>query len=313
MRKLLSLVRFFSGLCCVIWMSSVSALTFSLPNSPRDSLIGDSAKVITVSVNEDITELGMKYDIGYLEFAESNPGVDLDNLYAGEQLMVPSQFVLPIAPRQGIVINVAELRLYYYPPGQHTVITYPIGIGRENAVTPLVRTRVIEKRKDPIWVPTSSTRAEAITKGIMLPQSIEAGPDNPLGNYAMRMGVSTYLIHGTNDPSGVGIRSSAGCIRMYPEDIKELFSMVEVGTPVNIVNQADKVGWNGQSLVLESHVPLDHKQGRSVRELASVMQLFEPYIRKEHAELYWENAISVADSQLGIPSEVGVASGVGHL
>lgn len=288
----------------VLLVANASALTFPLPE-PGSSVVGHLG-MATVGYKEDITDLGQKYDVGYLEFAEANPGVDLDNLYTGQKLRVPSRFILPAAPRQGIVINVAELRLYYYPSKQNVVITYPVGIGRDNAVTPLVKTKIVEKRKDPVWIPTPQTRAEAVEKGVYLPDYIEAGPDNPLGDFAMRMGISTYLIHGTNDSSGVGIRSSGGCIRMYPEDIKELFGLVSVGTPVNIVDQTDKAGLDGKYLELESHVPLDHKQGRSEREASVVMPLLAPYVKNDHAEIYWERALDVAEQQLGFPQRIGV-------
>lgn len=286
-----------------LMFQQAQALTFSLPRD-GSSVIGD-VQWTYVGANEDITDLGQRFDVGYLEFNEANPGVNLSNLYFRQPLRVPTRFILPDAPRQGIVINVAELRLYYYLPGGHEVMTFPVGIGRENAVTPLVKTKIIEKKQDPVWIPTAATRAEAVEKGIMLPAVIEAGPDNPLGAYAMRMGISSYLIHGTNDPSGVGIRSSAGCIRMYPDDIKELFSQVSVGTPVNIVDQPDKIGWDGKFLELESHVPLNHKQGRSEREANEVIPLITPHIKKYHAEIFWDRAISVASHQLGIPEKIG--------
>ena len=147
--------------------------------------------------------------------------------------MVPSQFVLPVAPRDGIVLNVPEMRLYYYLPKKKNqpreVITYPLGVGREGWNTPYITTNIVEKKASPNWYPP-------------LPEIVKAGPDNPLGDFAMRLGQRDYLIHGTNKPYGVGMRVSHGCIRLFPEDIEALFEKVALKTPVRIINQPYKIG-----------------------------------------------------------------------
>ncbi len=151
--------------------------------------------------------------------------------------MIPTAFILPSAPRKGLVINLAELRMYYYPPDGKTVVTYPLGIGKEGWGTPLGVTRITEKTKNPTWVPPKSILEHRKKEGVYLPAKVPPGVDNPLGGYRMRLAIPTgaYLIHGTNNPAGVGRRSSSGCINMLPEDIETLYEKVPSGTPVHII------------------------------------------------------------------------------
>ena len=185
----------------------------------------------------------------------------------GTKIVIPTQFVLPRAPNRGIVVNVAELRLYYFPAassvapegtlaGSRRVITHPISIGRMDWSTPLGTTSVTGKVANPSWTPPQSIRDEHAARNDILPRVVPAGPDNPLGKHALRLGLPGYLIHGTNKPSGVGMRVTHGCIRMFPEDIEALFKTVPAGTPVMIVNQPYKLGWTADGLYLEAHPPL---------------------------------------------------------
>ncbi|MDX1654915.1 MAG: L,D-transpeptidase family protein, partial [Candidatus Competibacteraceae bacterium] len=164
-------------------------------------------------------------------------------------------------PREGLVLNVAELRLYYYPKpkaGEPPVVkTFPVSIGRMDWKTPLGTTQVVAKVKDPAWYPPASIKREHAERGDILPDVVPPGPDNPLGQHAMRLGIPGYLIHGTNRPSGIGMRVTHGCVRMYPEDIASLFPEVPKGTRVTIVNQPMKSGWLADSLFVEYHDPLD--------------------------------------------------------
>ncbi|MBU2546085.1 MAG: L,D-transpeptidase family protein, partial [Gammaproteobacteria bacterium] len=298
--------RFIYFLSFFLFLPSLCfGLIFRLPGS--DSTVVGHTQIITVPYGFNITQLGQKYQVGYLEFYEANPGVELKDLQRGMQLVVPTEYVLPAAPHRGIVINLAELRLYYFLPHQSEVATYPVGVGRkrEGSETPTIRSYIADKREHPVWRPTDATRLEALGMGVELPPEIEAGPENPLGDYAMRIGVTPYLIHGTNNPSGVGIRSSGGCLRMYPDDVADLFNLVHVGTPVTIVDQPVKVGWRHHKLYLEVHVPIDLKQARAQRVLREVTRLVMPEIKKYHAKVDWKKVLQVANQQQGIPTAIG--------
>ncbi len=214
---------------------------------PDGDLLGAPGSHV-VAAGETFVDLARRYDLGFVELRAANPDVDVWAPAAGTKLVLPTAHLLPDAPRQGIVINLAELRLYYFDPAG-AVATFPIGIGGEGWETPVGQTRVAGKRERPTWTPPASIRAERP----YLPAQIPAGPNNPLGDFALDLGWRGYLIHGTSKPAGVGRRVSHGCIRLYPEDIAWLFPRVPVGTPVTIVDQPVKVGWSGGVLYVEVH------------------------------------------------------------
>ena len=238
---------------------AVMAVTYDLPSEHFD-MIG-APKTVVATYEDTLVEIARRSGVGLEQIERVNPDVDSWLPGEGTQVVVPSQYILPNAPRKGIVLNLPEMRLYYYPPQlpgrPQQVQTYPIGIGRMDWATPLGQTKIVSKRKDPDWRPPESIRREHAAKGDPLPLLVPAGPDNPLGAYAMNLGMPGYLIHGTNKPIGVGMRVSHGCIRMLPEDIARLFPQVPVGTPVNIVNQPIKAGWYGGKLYLEVHPGLE--------------------------------------------------------
>jgi L,D-transpeptidase ErfK/SrfK len=227
---------------------------------PGTDVVGE-LQVIRARHEDTFLDIARAYDIGYDELVAANPGVDPWLPGAGTRIVLPTQFVLPDAPREGIVLNLAAKRLFYFPkpaPGDpREVITHPIGIGREGWQTPLGATKVVAKQKDPVWVVPASIRREHAEAGDPLPARVGPGPDNPLGRYALRLGFPSYLIHGTNKPDGIGMRVSHGCIQLFPEDIESLFGLVPVGTPVRIVNQPHLAGWRGDNLYLEVHPPLE--------------------------------------------------------
>jgi L,D-transpeptidase ErfK/SrfK len=215
---------------------------------------------VTYSRQEDtIPDIARRFNLGFDEVARSNPGVDPWLPGEGTRIVLPTQFVLPEAPREGVVVNLAALRLFYFPKpakdGRRVVMTAPIGIGKVGWATPEGTTTVVSKRKNPWWTPPVSVRKEHAAEGDPLPARVPPGPDNPLGAYAMNLGWPTYLIHGTNKPAGVGLRASHGCIRMYPEDIAALFERIPVGTPVTVVNQPLLYRWQGDSLYVQSYPP----------------------------------------------------------
>jgi L,D-transpeptidase ErfK/SrfK len=237
----------------------VLAVTYDLPSEHFD-IIG-APRTVVATYEDTLVEIARRSGIGLEQIERVNPDVDSWLPGAGTHVVIPSHYILPRAPRKGIVLNLPEMRLYYYPPQQPgrplQVQTFPIGIGRMDWATPLGQTKIVSKTKDPSWRPPESIRREHAAKGDPLPLLVPAGPDNPLGAYAMGLGIPGYLIHGTNKPIGVGMRVSHGCIRMLPEDIARLFPQVPVGTPVNIVNQPVKAGWYGGKLYLEVHPGLE--------------------------------------------------------
>lgn len=226
----------------------------------RDDVVGE-LQVTSAGAEDTLSDIARRFNIGYDEITRANPGVDPWLPRAGTQIVLPTQFVLPNAPRKGVVINLPALRLYYFPPRKpgepQQVITHPIGIGLVGWSTPEGSTQVVGKKADPWWIPPASVRREHLRDGDPLPARVPPGPDNPLGRHALRLGWPSYLIHGTNKPYGVGMRASHGCIRMYPEDIARLFEDIPVGTPVTVVNQPLVYGWHGGHLYVQSFPVLE--------------------------------------------------------
>lgn len=237
--------------------------SYPLPANPNDSLIGDpNHKTVAIATkNDTLLDIALSYDVGQNEIIMANPDVDRWLPGEGTEVIIPNNYLLPDAPRDGLVLNLPEFRLYYFPSSKDKpvtkVLTYPISIGRQDWETPLGVTNIIEKKANPTWTPPASIRKEHAAKGEILPDVIPAGPDNPLGLFAIRLGIPGYLIHSTNKPYGVGMRVSHGCIRMYPKDIEQLFPDIPVGTPVHIVNQSIKVGWLENTLYIQAYPPLD--------------------------------------------------------
>ncbi|MCC6302451.1 MAG: L,D-transpeptidase family protein [Gammaproteobacteria bacterium] len=231
--------------------------SFLLPG-PGVDVVGEVGSAV-VAEGETLLDIARRHDLGYNEITAANPGMDPWLPPPGGTVVLPTRFVLPAAPRRGIIVNVAEMRLYYYPEPSGdapVVLTFPIGIGQEGWGTPLGVTEVIGKIKDPSWTVPASILEEHARMGDPLPVVVPPGPDNPLGAHALRLGMSSYLIHGTNKPYGIGRRASHGCIRLYPEDIETLFRHVAVPAPVWIIDQPYKLGRDGAELVLEAHAPV---------------------------------------------------------
>ncbi len=233
---------------CLALLAGLALLAVA---APRAALAGDLIgipEIYETQSQDTLLDIARDHDLGYVEIRAANPGIDPWLPGAGKRLTLPSQHVLPDAPRRGIVINLPELRLYYYPAGGEPR-SFPIGIGDEGWETPVGHTEVAEKRVHPSWVPTKSEHEEDPD----LPPSIGPGPDNPMGDYALYLGWRGYAIHGTNKPYSIGRRDSHGCIRLYPEDIERLYRAVAIGTRVTVVNQPAKVGWSAGELYLEVH------------------------------------------------------------
>ncbi len=218
---------------------------------PRGDIVG-RLKLHLTRREEILLDVARAHDLGILEVNAANPGIDPWVPPPERLIVLPTAHILPDAPREGIVVNLAELRLYFFRSPTE-VETHAIGIGRDGFETPRGRTRIVRKAKNPTWYPTASKRRLDPT----IPRVVPPGPDNPLGTRALYLGWPAYLIHGTNQPYGVGRRVSLGCIRMYPERVEALYDEVPVGTPVTVVEQAVKLGWRDGELWLEAHPDYD--------------------------------------------------------
>ena len=286
----------------------VNAATYALP-SGSDTVLGETRTV--VAKHEDtLLDIGRTYSVGYEEIVAANPGVDPWLPGEGREVLIPSRYILPDAPREGIVVSLAEHRLYYFPkstPGEPlSVVTYPISVGKMDWKTPLGLTRITDKRTRPIWYPPESVRKEHAADGRPLPKAVPPGPDNPLGEYAMRLGIpgGAYLIHGTNRPAGVGMQVTHGCIRMYPEDIEQFFKMVAVNTPVRIINQPYKMGWKGNDLYIEVHAPTEGQLDPNLYSLTNITKLLVSATQDRTVALDWAKAEQAFLHPTGIPEPV---------
>jgi len=280
---------------------------FPLPEADSD-VIGET--ITTAAGAEDtLLDVARRHGLGYEEITNANPGIDPWLPGAGTAVVVPKRRLLPRAPRTGIVINLPEHRLYWYPPvaaGQPPVVwTFPVSIGKMDWNTPLGRTTIVAKVKNPTWIPPKSVREEHAKRGEILPAIVPAGPDNPMGLYSMRLGIpgGAYLIHGTNRPAGVGMQVTHGCMRLYPEDIEALFNMVTVNTPVMIVNQPYKWGWHQGELLIEVHPPLQ-EDASTPPSLTDLTRLLVEATRAEPLAIDWIGAERIWREARGIPSPV---------
>ena len=299
-----------SGLIIVLWTSQTAAETLTLPPTDID-LVGQTA-VIEARHEDTLLDIARRYDIGQDEIVLANTQVDRWLPGEGTETIIPSRYILPRAERTGIVLNVPEMRMYYFPPPEAglpaSVQTYPVSIGRMDWSTPLGRTTVAAKTRNPGWSPPDSIRAEAAASGKPLPDFIPPGPDNPLGDYALRLGLPGYLIHSTNRPYGVGMRVTHGCIRMYPEDIRGLFPNVPVGTPVQIVNQPVKIGWLFDTLFIEVHPPLEEHSGESAALFDTAMELINGAWAQRRFDLDAHTLNAALKKPDGIPVPIAQAA-----
>ncbi len=281
MNSVQSYVRILQTLLFLISCNATSA-TYVMPLHQGDSLIGDDPEkpFFTKARQEDtLLDIARRFNLGQNEIVLLNPDVDRWLPGEGTKVQINNSRILPDSPKNGMTLNLPEYRLYYYHTapeyGLSLVATYPVSIGRQDWNTPLGKTKVIAKTKDPQWRPPESVKKEHAARGDILPDVVPAGPDNPLGQYAMRLGIPGYLIHGTNKPYGVGMRVSHGCVRMYPEDIENMFPDIKIKTPVYIVNQPIKVGWLNDTLYIEVHPPLEDEHQNYEELLESALNLIE--------------------------------------
>lgn len=298
-------IKYFSFAVIVLALCTPNAILAATYKLDRNSDIVGEIQYYTVQKGDTISSIARKFDMGYIEMVEANPEINPNKLTPGTQLLIPSEFILPNAPRQGVVLNVAELRVYYFPADQDIVVTHPVGLGQEGWRTPVGETSIVRKRANPTWTPPPSIHAEARARGRSLPAVVPAGPNNPLGLYAMNLGWQNYLMHGTNNSSSVGKRSSHGCIRMYAEDIENLFNAVEVGTPVTVVHEPFKIGVKNGQLYLEAHEPFPDKyyNFHEVPEDATLEEVIYEEVTPEKADpsVDWGIAKKLINDTYGYP------------
>ena len=283
----------------------IVAPLLALPAVGADDVVGSLVRY-RVTAADRFVDLAVQFHIGYVELLAANPGVNPWVPEPGGEILMPALHVLPDAPREGIVINLAEMRLYFFPPHGGEVQTYAIGIGQEGWNTPLGKTTVARKRADPSWTPPRSIRAERPG----LPDVVPPGPDNPLGTHAVYLDWPAYLIHGTNMPAGVGRRISHGCIRMYPADIVTLYPQVPVGTPVAVVDQPVKVGWLDNDLYLEvhptvaQHISIEYRESPPPDPLPDLMQRVREVAGDAMAVVDIRRVYQAAKDRSGVPVRI---------
>jgi L,D-transpeptidase ErfK/SrfK len=269
-----------------------------------------AVQIVTASKEDTLTDIARRFNVGYEEILRANPKVDPWLPGEGREIVVPTEFILPDAPHTGIVINIAAMRIFYFPPVKHgepqVVFTHPIGIGKVGWRTPEGVTKIVRRQKDPTWRVPVSVRKEHHENGEDLEPVIGPGPDNPLGKYAFYLQWPSYLIHGTNKPAGVGLRSSHGCIRLYPEDIEQFFSLVPIGTQVRVVNQPFVFGWRDGQLYLQPFDVLeddtrDWKKAQKKLLTRSLAARLQEQLRSAHEQVDWKLVSSLTVSPRGLP------------
>lgn len=287
--------------------------------APGQDVVG-ALQVVKVRKGETLSDIGRRFNVGLGEMTRANPDVDPWIPKPGTPVVVPTQYVLPDAPHQGIVVNLAAMRLFYFPPHKRgkpqVLITHPVGIGRQGWKTPQGVTRVLWHEKEPVWHVPPSIIAEHLKDGDKLPRVMGPGPDNPLGDYALHLGWPGYLIHGTNKPVSVGLRVSHGCVHLFPEDIAQIFKMVPNGTEVRVVNEPYVFGWQDGRLYIQSSGPLEDdkrpwsKQSR--RLLAPTLTRAQrSELKQHHEKIDWGRVAQLVAGPVGVPVPVsGISQGI---
>src|SRR6266404_1508768 len=283
--------------------------------APDHDMVG-VVQLTTTTKEDTLTDIARRFNIGYEEILRSNPKVDPWLPGADKQIVVPTEYILPNAPREGLVVNIAAMRIFYFPPHKkgepQVVITHPIGIGKVGWKTPEGVTKIVRRQKDPTWRVPVSVLKEHKENGEILDPVIGPGPDNPLGRHAFYLDWPSYLIHGTNKPAGVGLRSSHGCIRLYPEDIAQLFAMVPLGTQVRVVNQPFVFGWRDGQLYMQPFDVLEddtREWAKAPRRLLSksLAATLQQQLKARQARVDWTLVSALARAPRGVPVPITVS------
>lgn len=287
----------------VLWLTPISCTA-----AQSGDILGALGTYTTVK-GDNLLDVAQRFEVGFIELVATNPGIDPWVPGTDIEILLPTAHVLPDAPREGIVINLADLRLYWFPPGGKAPRSYPIGTGRLGLTTPVGETRIVRKRTNPTWFPTAATR----TDNPELPEAVAPGRNNPLGKFAMYLEWPSYAIHGTNNPDGVGRRISRGCIRMYPWHIEALYSEVRIGTRVTVVDQPAKLGWDRGDLYLEIHPSGDEideleESGKFVaRPIPALTDALREKAGKKASYIDWQLVELVNSQRRGIPVRITFA------
>lgn len=286
-------------------LTTLRVFAETLPLPPADVDLVGQVQVIKALHEDTLLDIARRYHLGHDEIIIANPDVDRWLPGDGTPVILPTRYILPVAERKGIVLNVPEMRIYYFPKvktGEPPVVkTYPVSVGRMDWNTPLGTAKVAAKVKDPAWHPPASIRAEAAARGEILPDVVPAGPNNPLGQFALRLSVPGYLIHGTDKPWGIGMRVTHGCLRLYPEDSETVYHEVDVGTQVQIVNQPVKVGWVSGVLYMEVHPPLDEDIARKNTLMNIALDVLDSALLKHRTAVSGSAIKKAVEEQTGMP------------
>ena len=286
------------------------ASVFDLP-ADGSAVVGADT-TITTHYNDTLLDIARKYSLGYDEIIRANPSVDMWLPGEGTKILLPGRRILPPGPHEGVIVSLPEHRLYYFPKsnqnGKRVVITYPVSIGKLGRNTPLGQTHVIAKVEHPSWYPPASIREEHAEAGDPLPAVVGPGPDNPLGDYKIRLGFGdgTYEIHGTNNPTAVGLAITHGCIRMYPEDVAALYPLLPIGTPVRLINVPVKVAWISGELLLEAHPPVNAQGETFEPDVDQFSDLLREAVGDITIAIHWDYAREVLQKADGVIATVGL-------
>jgi len=301
-----------TSITCLTLLSSSSgamAATYLLP-PPGDNLVGFSHYAF-IQPGQTLQDVARANDIGYYDIIQANPHINPEDVKPWEKIFIPSTYILPDVPRTGIVVNTASLRLFYYPDHSNQVVTFPAGMGMQGMATPTGQFHIIEKMDHPSWYVPASEMAAMAKQGMYLPKVMPPGPENPLGEYALRLNARTYLIHGTNMPPTIGRRASAGCLHLFPEDILSLFNQVDVGTSVNIVNQPFKATLVGNAVYFQAYQPLHEDRIFWGTNPTSVWQgVIHQALAGTNtsAQIDWLKAQDMVLAQTGVVQQIGTLS-----
>jgi L,D-transpeptidase ErfK/SrfK len=278
-------------------VDTVEQHEFAIPKG--DDVVGRVA-FMGIEKGDTLPDVARHFGLGVNGVNAANPGVDTWAPKPGERVLLPLSFILPDTPRKGIVINLAAMRLFQFKGGSElpTVLTCPIGIGTVERPTPMGQMYIQRKAVKPVWHVPASIAKDHREKGDPLPAKVLPGPDNPLGEYALYLSKSTYLIHGTNKPASIGLRATNGCIRLYPEDIQKLFESAPIKTPVNIVNQPYLTGKCNGMLYMEAHEPFEGTQKVELEKFYAKLKNIEKGLG---LHLDWEKVKKVVTEARGIP------------
>jgi L,D-transpeptidase ErfK/SrfK len=299
-----------AGVVGALLASASRAAVFTLPPD-SSSLIGQDQQIQT-QASDTLLDLARKFSVGYFEIQEANPKVDMWLPGQGTNLTIPGRFIVPPVDHKGIVINLPQHRLFYFPKaGRHDqpiVITYPVSPGEGDFPTPVGVTRIIRKVPHPIWIPTAHILKAHEEAGDPIPKVWAAGPDNPMGEWALETTLSRgeIYIHGTNNPMAIGMSVTHGCVRLYPEDIAALYPIVRVGTPVTIVNEPVLASLQNGDLYLEVHPPTNSNHVPAPPDFDQISQIIDTAIGKNVVAIDWDEVRQVAAQANGIPQLIGV-------